>query len=104
VLVEVFYTFTKFTLVSFLVIDRDNLLYVFADDLESSVPDGHTMYAVYIFQSDQLTPALIFEKYLRHNPGKTQVSLRVPKKPSKKAQLVGNDRVHGEHKLQSAVC
>ncbi|CAB4020934.1 Hypothetical predicted protein [Paramuricea clavata] len=91
--VEVFYTFTKFTLVSFLVINRDNLLYVFADDIESSVPDGHIMYDVYIFQSDQLTPALIFDKHLLPYPERTKVYLRVPKRRSNDEQVIGEDKV-----------
>jgi hypothetical protein len=93
--VEVFYTFTKFTLVSFLVIDCNNLLYIFADDVESSVPDGHIMYDVYIFQSDQLTPALLFEEYFRQYPG-VLLQRSVPKKRSNEEQVVGEDRVQGE--------
>jgi hypothetical protein len=91
---EVFYTFTKFTLVSFLVIDDDNLLYVFADDLGSCAPDGHIMYDVYIFKSDQLTAASLFETYLRGYAG---VLVGGPKKRSNEQQAIDEARaVQGE--------
>ena len=104
--VKVFYTFPEFTLISFLTVNLTGAVCVFADVIDESIPAGHVMYNVLLFNPEGHLKA-IYKNFtlldgsiiLSPSPPSCLVALCVPDEVLIKEKKKGKFNVKNEKQI-----